>query len=148
MRALPTLILFTLLASSLSGAALASEPVHPKSDPCFADHAVTLLGVLTTHQEYGPPGWGEYPTHDRRWTMVVLNVSHATAKKIAGLLKDCFDDTASFTQVQLWSQQGPGALSKYQGKEVRVMGSLRAASGAPAELHDAQVWVSNISMIQ
>jgi hypothetical protein len=80
--------------------------------------------------------------------MVVLNVSHATAKKIGGLLQGCFNDATSFTQVQLWSQQGSRALSKYQGKEVRVTGSLTAAGGAPAELHDAQVWVSNISMVQ
>jgi hypothetical protein len=148
MRALPIAVLFILLVSSPFGTALAGEPVHPKIDPCFVGRAVTLAGVLSAHHEYGPPGWGEDPAHDRRWTMVVLNVSHATAKKIGGLLQGCFDDNASFTQVQLWSEQGPTALSKYQGKKIRVAGLLTAAGGAPAELHDAQVWVSNISMVQ
>lgn len=148
MQALSTTVLFIVLASSLFGIAVAGEPVHSKINPCFSGRTVTLAGVLTTHYEYGPPGWGEDAAHDKRWTMVVLNVSHAVAKKIGGLLRGCFDDTASFNQVQLWSEQGPTTLSKYEGKEVRVTGSLKAADGAPAEIHDAQVWVSNVSMVQ
>jgi len=80
--------------------------------------------------------------------MVVLNVSHGTAKKISGLLQGCFDDATNFTQVQLWAEQGPRALSKYQDKEVLVLGALTAAGGAPAELRDAQVRISNISMVK
>ena len=80
--------------------------------------------------------------------MVVLKVSNATAKRIGNLLHGCFDDAASFTQVQLWSVKGSRALSQYQGKTVRVVGSLTPIGGAPAELRDAQVWVSNISVLQ
>lgn len=80
--------------------------------------------------------------------MVVLNVSNATAKRIASLLHGCFDDPGSFTQVQLWSLKGARALTKYEGKSVRVAGSLTAIGGAPAELRDAQVWVSTMSVLQ
>jgi len=148
MRALLTTALFIVLASSPLGEAVAREPAHSKIDPCFSGRKVTLVGILKTHHEYGPPGWGEDPAHDKRWTMVVLNVSHATAKTIGGLLQGCFDSTTSFTQVQVWPKQWPMALSKYQGKKVQVLGSLTAAGGAPAELLDAQVQVSSISMIQ
>ena len=145
MRALVVTILLLVLASSSASAAV---PARPKVDPCFAGRAVTFSGVLAAHNEYGPPGWGEDPAHDSRWTMVVLKVSDATAKRIGNLLQGCFDDTSSFAQVQLWSVKGPRALSKYQGQTVRVRGSLTAVGGAPAELADAQVWVSNISVLK
>ena len=122
MRALAATVLLGLLASP---SAFAAVPAHHKVDPCFAGRTVTLSGVLASHHEYGPPGWGDDPAHDSRWTMVVLNVSNATAKRISSLLHGCFDDTTSFTQVQLWSLKGSRALSKYQGKTVRVIGSLR-----------------------
>ena len=145
MRALVATFLLVVLASS---SALAAAPARHKVDPCFAGRAVTISGVLAAHHEYGPPSWGDDPAHDSRWTMVVLNVSNATAKRIGSLLQGCFDDTTSFTQVQLWSLKGSRALSKYRGKTVRVMGSLTAIGGAPAELRDAQVWVNNISVVQ
>jgi len=145
MRAVAATVLLGVLAST---PALAAAPARHKVDPCFAGRTVTLSGVLAVHQEYGPPGWGDDPAHDSRWTMVVLKVSNATAKRIGNLLHGCFDDAASFTQVQLWSVKGSRALSQYQGKTVRVVGSLTPIGGAPAELRDAQVWVSNISVLQ
>jgi hypothetical protein len=145
MRALATTVLLGVLASS---PAFAAAPARHKVDPCFAGRTVALSGVVTAHQEYGAPGWGDDPAHDSRWTMVNLNVSNATAKRIGNLLHGCFDDPGSFTQVQLWSLKGSRALSKYQGKAVRVVGSLTAIGGAPAELRDAQVWVSHISVLQ
>ena len=145
MRALAATVLLGVLASP---SAFAAVPVRHKVDPCFAGRTVTLSGILAAHHEYGPPGWGDDPSHDSRWTMVVLNVSNTTAKRIGSLLHGCFDDAAGFTQVQLWSLKSSRALSKYQGKAVRVAGSLTAIGGAPAELRDAQVWVNNISVLQ
>ena len=145
MRALAATALLGVLAST---PALAAAPARHEVDPCFAGRTVTVSGVVSAHQEFGPPGWGDDPVHDSRWTMVVLNVSTATAKRIGSLLHGCFDDSASFTQVQLWSLKGSRALSKYQGKAVRVVGSLTAIGGAPAELRDAQVWITNMSVLQ
>ena len=54
-------VIFTAVASSSISTALASEPINPKIDPCDSGHAVTLVGVLAAHHEYGPPGWGEDP---------------------------------------------------------------------------------------
>ena len=145
MRALVSTILFLTLASSSASAAV---PARHKVDHCFNGHEVTFSGVLAAHNEYGPPGWGEDPTHDSRWTMVIVNVSDATAKRIGTLLQGCFNDATDFAQVQLWSLRGSQALSNFQGKTVRVTGLLTAVDGAPAALRDAQVWVSNISVLQ
>ena len=145
MRALAVTLLLLVLASSSASAAV---PARAKIDPCFAGRVVSFSGVLAAHDEYGPPGWGEDPAHDSRWTMVVLKVSDTTAKRIGTLLQGCFDDTTSFAQVQLWSLKGPRALSKYQGQTVRVTGSPTAVGGAPAEFRDAQVWVRNISVLK
>ena len=147
MRTWQKAVIFTAVASSSISTALASEPINPKIDPCDSGHAVTLVGVLAAHHEYGPPGWGEDPAHDTHWTLVVLKVSRTTAKRIGSLLPGCFVVTTNFNEVQLWSEQGPRALSKYQGKEVRVVGSLWAGGTAPAERRDAQVRISNISLV-
>lgn len=139
-----TALLLTILVLSTTRAAASSPSIKVHS--CSTTSDISLVGIVLTHHEYGPPGWGETPRQDYIWTMVLLKVPKPTSKVIRELLPSCFDATDKLTEVQLWSKQGPRALSKYRGKHVRVAGTLSAWDGPPAELRAAQMWVTRVSL--
>jgi hypothetical protein len=128
--------------------AVGNSPSKPVPSGCDAGSPVTLDGTLASRNEYGPPGWGENPAQDTRWTMTTLVLSEASKKMVASLLAPCEDVRAAPGQVQLWfSATVSKTLSKYKHHKVRVTGSLRAASGAPAEIQRGQLEVSEISAL-
>ena len=153
MRTITTLILATV---SLVSAALFVGPVlavgtpppKPVASNCDTGVPVSLDGILVSHNEYGPPGWGETSAQDARWTMKALVLSEASKKVVASLLAPCADGPITPTQVQLWlSETASKTWSKYKHHRVHVTGSLRAASGAPAEIQLGQFEVTEISAL-
>jgi hypothetical protein len=115
---------------------------------CETGIPASLDGILVSHKEYGPPGWGESPAQDSRWTMTVLILSEASKKVATSLLAPCADGPVAITQVQLWFFESTSKTwSKYKNHRVRVTGSIRGASGAPAEIQLGQFEVSEISAL-
>jgi hypothetical protein len=149
MRVVSTLCVAALLLTSLvlSTAHAAPSPRSTAAVACSTTSDVSLVGMISTHHEYGPPGWGETPKQDYIWTMVLLKVSGSTSKMIRELLPSCFNASDKLVEVQLWSKHGPLMLSKYRGKRVRVSGKLSAHNGPPAELRAAQMWVTTVSLL-
>lgn len=115
---------------------------------CSAGLLASLEGILVSRKEYGAPGWGESPAQDSRWTMTTLILSEKSKKAATSLLAPCVDGSVAVAQVQLWfSESSRNTWSKYENHRVRVTGSIRVASGAPAEIQLGQFEVSEISAL-
>lgn len=123
-------------------AAVGDEP--SPVDPCFAGTPIVLEGVLTSHQEYGPPGWGDDPATDSRWTLVLLKVSPDRAAQMRALLPGCYDEGYDLSRVQLSADEGI-ELAKFEGAFVRVTGLLTASTGAPVQVIQPQLEVTEIT---
>lgn len=134
------------VASYKPGIAAAATNHQPSADPCFAGAHMALEGLLTVHQEYGPPGWGDDPATDSRWTMVELKVSPTQAAQLRRSLPRCFEAADDLSRIQLWSHSATD-FAKYQGKRIHVSGQLTAAGGAPAQIIPAQMDVTTITTV-
>lgn len=143
---MPIRIALALAASSIffPGIAVAAESHQPSADPCFAGVHRALEGLLTARQEYGPPGWGDDPATDARWTLVELKVSPAQAAQLRASLPGCFEAADDLSHIQLQSH-GTVDFAGYLGKKVHASGQLTAAGGAPAQVMPAQLEVTGIT---
>jgi hypothetical protein len=137
------LALVFLVGSPIASAA--GDPRGAGADPCDAKFPATIDGVLTRHQEFGPPGWGEDPSHDSRWSMPVLTLSASSRRLAKSLLPECGSEPGAETdEVQLWFHPDSDSWKHLVGKHVQVTGSFHFPSGAPAELLDVQFDVTAI----
>jgi hypothetical protein len=111
---------------------------------CELGFPATIDGLLYTRREFGPPGWGEQPATDARWTMAVLVPSKASKKLAVSLLAPCVDRVIVVNEIQLWFPIKDNGWKKLVRRHVRVIGSLHFAEGATAELLELQFDVATV----
>ena len=107
---------------------------------------VELAGRLVAREEYGPPGWGEDPEHDTRWTLYALVLSPASAQIVAEGLSPCAGENLTVQEVQLWmagSDSSP--LRRHTNQQVNVVGALHLANGPPGEVLPVQLEVTRVA---
>jgi hypothetical protein len=126
------------------GCSLVGSDISTLSQECGTISA-NLDGKVIPRQQYGPPGWGETPQRDTKWTMYVLVLSPKSVKTVASIFARCAPEHLPLREVQLWANQSEGAgLAKYNFRSVYISGVLSLAQGAPAELLPVQMRITNI----
>lgn len=130
--------------NALAGTTPVPNSQHESQDPCVDGIRVTVQGIMTAREEFGPTIFSD--SHNVRWKMVTLKVSHATTRKILSKMKGCFDEHSDFSRIQL--RQVGNSYIGYLGKRVQVIGLLRGNSGDPVELLPMVLQVSHISLLQ
>jgi hypothetical protein len=122
----------------------AGDRLYVPSRDAACDEGVreTLEGVVRLKEMYGPPGWGETPKQDSRWTMAILKLTPESRKVVVGAMASCLDEGATTREVQIWLEKSNEPWSKYKNKKVHLEGTLSSASGAPAEILPMQLSVS------
>ena len=124
---MPIRLIFAALLLIAAAPARAGEclPYEPAS--------VTITGVVTLAQGFGPPGFGEDPAHDAKETYAKLTLDKPVCVNGGKDLSD--EDVASIEAFQLVSRDGKSFDRKLLGKRVSVTGTLfHRVSGGNTEV--------------
>lgn len=138
-------LLVSIVAVATDTLAIQETASSPQSPNVCEDGVQTSLdGLIVLRKEYGPPGWGEDPAQDSRWTMVVLQPTAGSQKQVKRLMSSCTSDPKAFSQVQLWIPDKAGSAKEFNHSRVHVKGHLYPANGPPAEILTLQLDASRI----
>jgi hypothetical protein len=117
----------------------------------YAPTKVTLEGVLSKEERYGPPNFGENPATDAKVHIYVLHlVRPVDVKGDSDAANDPGDpDVDSYSNVaEIQLEQvfgnGTGGLEEFVGKNVRVDGTLHEKV-TPGDYMDVDMFVESIT---
>jgi len=105
------------------------------ADECLAYEPaqVTITGLVTMAQGFGPPGFGEDPAHDAKETYARLSLDKPVCVNGGKDLSD--EDVAAIKDFQLVSKDGKRFERKLIGPRVAVTGTLfHRVSGGNTEV--------------
>ena len=114
-----------MFAKSLTMAALlfaATLPARAADCLAYEPAKVTLTGVVTLVQGFGPPGFGEDPAHDKKETYALLTLDRPAC--VSGGADASDEDVAATGAFQLVSKDGKRFDRKLVGRRVTVTGTL------------------------
>ena len=114
-----------MFAKSLTMAALlfaATLPARAADCLAYEPAKVTLTGVVTLAQGFGPPGFGEDPAHDKKETYALLTLDRPAC--VSGGADASDEDVAAIGAFQLVSKDGKRFDRKLVGRRVTVTGTL------------------------
>jgi len=125
-----------VFAKSLTMAALLFTAILPaRAADCLAYEpaTVTLTGVVTLAQGFGPPGFGEDPAHDKKETYALLTLDKPAC--VGGGKDPSDEDVAAIGAFQLVAKDGRRFDKKLVGRRVTVTGTLfHRVSGGNSEV--------------
>jgi hypothetical protein len=124
------------------------DPLLAHGDEEQSGQIVSLSGILVTKPERGPPGWGETPKIDSRWTAWFIKLDYATPMIVPNL-----DSPASGLRTKIEYEiqvrgkfEFDGTYKNLKGKHVLVTGPL-GQGAEPSNLGDAQLETTEIKIV-